>query len=564
MDYPTYKYELELKEEGYSFVAGVDEAGRGCEKYDAEVLTSNGWKYYTNISLNDKVLSYTSNGMIEWQSIDEIIEKDFDGDLIELKNRGIHISVTPDHYFDVLRRTFKRDKDGKLVLTGFKFRGRKSILDLKNNDYIPRGGNWKGHDEDYFVLPLIDKIKYDHSGKDYSKKNIPMKIWVAFMGIYLSEGSVTHSDNGAYVVSIKQLKGDNYLKIKELLNIMPFKVFEGTGCLVIRNKQLYTYLKQFGKCYDKYIPNDLKNLSPKLLNVLIDWLILGDGSCYQNNNRKKVCTYYTTSKKLKDDFEEILLKTGRTYHTTVREPRDTYINGRLIKKENCVHCFETRLRRNNKAHVKSLHKKLIPYKGKVFCLRLKKHHNFYVRRNGTGYFTGNCGAGPVVAGAVRIPDFYPSDFFDGYINDSKKMSSKKREEAFGLITDKCDFGIGVISNNIIDAINILEATKLAMKKAINDLISGTDYLLIDGTVKLSDMHCPQKQVIKGDAISISIAAASIIAKVHRDRIMLDLHKKYPVYGWDTNKGYLTKKHLEGIKLYGITEYHRESFRRVGR
>lgn len=174
------------------------------------------------------------------------------------------------------------------------------------------------------------------------------------------------------------------------------------------------------------------------------------------------------------------------------------------------------------------------------------------------------GAGPVVAGAVRIPGFYPSDFFDGYINDSKKMSAKKREEAFSLITDKCDFGIGVVSHTIIDAINILEATKLAMKKAINDLISGSDYLLIDGTVKLDEMHCPQKQIIKGDAVSMSIAAASIIAKVHRDRIMLDLHKKYPIYGWDTNKGYLTKKHLEAIKLYGITEYHRESFRRVGR
>jgi len=107
---------------------------------------------------------------------------------------------------------------------------------------------------------------------------------------------------------------------------------------------------------------------------------------------------------------------------------------------------------------------------------------------------------------------------------------------------------------------MLEATKLAMIKAVNDL-NLCDYVLVDGTVLLK-IPIEQEQVIKGDAKSLSIAAASILAKVTRDRIMYGLHDVFPIYSWDTNKGYLTKKHIDAIKKYGVTEYHRLSFRKV--
>jgi ribonuclease HII len=173
------------------------------------------------------------------------------------------------------------------------------------------------------------------------------------------------------------------------------------------------------------------------------------------------------------------------------------------------------------------------------------------------------GAGPVVAAAVHVP-LEAIPMLVGKVNDSKKMSAKHREEMYKVIRDCCDFGIQAIEASIIDEINILQATKLAMKSAIEQ-IEYYDYALVDGTVDLrKQIFCPHRQVIGGDAKSISIAAASILAKVTRDRIMEDLHRIYPIYGWDKNKGYLTKVHMEAIIKYGITDYHRATFRKVGK
>jgi len=172
------------------------------------------------------------------------------------------------------------------------------------------------------------------------------------------------------------------------------------------------------------------------------------------------------------------------------------------------------------------------------------------------------GAGPVVASAVRIPSARVEELIELGVNDSKKLSEKRREALYEEIITTCDYGIGIINNDIIDEINVLEATKLAMVKAINDLML-CDFALIDGTVILK-IPIEQKQIIKGDSKSISIAAASILAKVTRDRIMYNLHEKFPIYHWNTNKGYLTAKHIVAIKKYGITEYHRLSFKRVGK
>ena len=171
------------------------------------------------------------------------------------------------------------------------------------------------------------------------------------------------------------------------------------------------------------------------------------------------------------------------------------------------------------------------------------------------------GAGPVVAAAVRVPTEYISDLLFK-VKDSKKLTPKRRAELFGYVTERCEYGIGVVPNDVIDVINILQATKLAMIKAIEQ-ISLADNVLIDGTVVLDNFDMTQRQVIKGDNRSISIAAASIIAKVHRDEIMETLHYVYPIYNWKKNKGYLTKEHIEAIKTYGTTEWHRLSFKKVG-
>lgn len=174
------------------------------------------------------------------------------------------------------------------------------------------------------------------------------------------------------------------------------------------------------------------------------------------------------------------------------------------------------------------------------------------------------GAGPVVAAAVRIPQQHVETLLQaGKIRDSKKLSEKRRKEAYEDIVKICDYGIGIINNDIIDEVNILEATKLAMTKAVYDL-KDCDYVLIDGRVVLKAACVKQRQVIKGDAKSISIAAASIIAKVTRDEIMCELHESFPIYNWKKNKGYLTKEHLQALEKYGPCTYHRLSYRRVGK
>ncbi|MBO3446130.1 ribonuclease HII [Clostridium sp. CCUG 7971] len=164
-------------------------------------------------------------------------------------------------------------------------------------------------------------------------------------------------------------------------------------------------------------------------------------------------------------------------------------------------------------------------------------------------------AGPVVAAVVV---FKSNTKIEG-INDSKKISEAKRDELFDIIKEQAlDYGIGIVNNNEIDEFNILQATYMAMKKAINCLEKAPDYLLIDATT-IPGVDTPQKPIIKGDSKSISIAAASILAKVTRDSIMYQYDEMYPEYGFKSHKGYGTKEHYEAIEKHGITPIHRKSF-----
>lgn len=168
------------------------------------------------------------------------------------------------------------------------------------------------------------------------------------------------------------------------------------------------------------------------------------------------------------------------------------------------------------------------------------------------------GRGPLVGPVVTAAVILPKDFYDERINDSKKLSEKKREELYDVIKENAiSIGIGISSEKIIDKINILEATKKAMIEAVNNLDIKPEHLLIDA-VKLN-IDIPSTPIIKGDAKSISIAAASIIAKVTRDRMMYELDKIHPEYDFKNNKGYGTKKHIEALYKYGVLEEHRKTF-----
>lgn len=167
-------------------------------------------------------------------------------------------------------------------------------------------------------------------------------------------------------------------------------------------------------------------------------------------------------------------------------------------------------------------------------------------------------AGPVVAAAVIIPQLIPPTLAAA-INDSKQLSEKKRAALFPQIMAHCDVGIAECSVEEIDSLNILRASLLAMQRAVACLSSPPQVLLIDGNKSPDIPNMKNIPLVKGDSKSLSIAAASIVAKVSRDQIMRTLHKQHPYYGWDHNAGYPTAEHLAALADHGITEHHRLSF-----
>lgn len=165
-------------------------------------------------------------------------------------------------------------------------------------------------------------------------------------------------------------------------------------------------------------------------------------------------------------------------------------------------------------------------------------------------------AGPVVVASVIMPR---DSMIEG-VNDSKKVSEKKREELYNkIIEEAICYGVGIIDHNKIDEINILNATKLGLKTSLEELKIRPNLILVDALTKIDTLGIPYESIIKGDAKSYSIAAASIIAKVTRDRMMRQWDEVYPMYGFAKHKGYGTAEHIKAIKDYGLCSIHRKSF-----
>ena len=206
-------------------------------------------------------------------------------------------------------------------------------------------------------------------------------------------------------------------------------------------------------------------------------------------------------------------------------------------------------------------KKLDKHYGEINRLKeLSRYENYYFDA-GLRYVAGmdEVGrgplAGPVVACCVVLKK---GDLIEG-INDSKKLSEKRRNEIFWEIENKAlDIGMGIVDEKTIDRINIAEATKMAMMEAFNNLKRKPDVLLVD-YVHLDNISCVQESIVKGDEKSISIGAASIVAKVMRDEMMHNYAKEYPEYHFDQNKGYGSKEHFDAIRKYGMCPIHRRSF-----
>ena len=167
-----------------------------------------------------------------------------------------------------------------------------------------------------------------------------------------------------------------------------------------------------------------------------------------------------------------------------------------------------------------------------------------------------CLAGPVYAAAVILPPDYHNDL----LNDSKQLSEKKRDQLRSIIErDAVSWAVGIVDNQEIDQINILNASILAMHRALDQLTVCPQEIIVDGNRFKPYRDIPHTTIVKGDGKYMSIAAASILAKTHRDECMLTLHQQYPQYHWDSNKGYPAPVHRQAIRLHGTTPYHRLTF-----
>lgn len=185
------------------------------------------------------------------------------------------------------------------------------------------------------------------------------------------------------------------------------------------------------------------------------------------------------------------------------------------------------------------------------------NHSNYSLECGTDEAGRGCLAGPVTAGAVILP----KEFENSMLNDSKQLSEKKRDILKPIIeVQALTFGVAHIFQEEIDRINILNASILAMHKSIDLLGKKPQFIIVDGNKFKPYNDIPFETIIKGDGKYLSIAAASVLAKTHRDLYMNTIHEEYPMYNWKQNKGYPTKEHRAAIRKYGITKYHRKSFR----
>ena len=227
-------------------------------------------------------------------------------------------------------------------------------------------------------------------------------------------------------------------------------------------------------------------------------------------------------------------------------------NYRFLSLEDCLEIKKRLNRPKDKKLIKELELKV--------CLSDNYYFERKLREEGINFIAGvdEVGRGPLVGPVVAACVVLPEHFSLEGLTDSKKLSEKKREYFYDeIMRQALGVGVGIISEKVIDEVNIYEATKLAMMEAINNCSCKIEHILIDA-MKL-DIDTPTTSIVKGDLKSITISAASVIAKVTRDRMLDELDSKYPMYDFKNNKGYPTKKHLEAIKKYGIIDEHRRSY-----
>lgn len=370
-----------------------------CYTPDAMILTENGWKSLEEVKEGDNILTLNvETNQIEIQPIERKIEYDYEGDMINIKGRNIDDLVTPNHGYPLYGRNHK-------------FAYFKTAEEMMNehlsHKYIPKTGEWIGRDDEYFIIPNLPEERIGKMQKNIREKysddlRIPMKTFAKFMGIYLSEGCCDKEEDGSRV-SVYQQKEDVCEAINELFIELglPYSINESVTengsirkTFYICDMRLCKYLQQFGLCYDKFVPYELKQQNKETLRLFYDWFVLGDGRIRGDQRVDVNLTddVFSTSKQLALDLNEIQLKIGYSGHFHMeKRDNDRYMFDRLIEGKN-THPLYFSLRSLTKGiylDKRFIKLEKVPYKGKVMCVEVK-NHTWYVMQNDKCHWTKNC------------------------------------------------------------------------------------------------------------------------------------------------------------------------------
>lgn len=376
-----------------------DRRGYGeCYKPSAMILTETGWKKLSEVKTGENVLTLNSQtGIIEIQPIDSITKRHAD-ELVHIQGRSINDYVTEGHGYPIFGRNnkFKGFYTAKDIMEG-------NVPDEKHC-YIPKTGKWDAVGDEFFTIPAIDsetlsKIPSKALREKYSKDLvIPIDVFAKFMGIYLSEGS--HSKSRSYKVNIHQKKEDVCEEIEKMLEELGLGFTinvskSGAKTFVISDMRLHRYVKQFGLCYDKYVPYEIKKQSKETLRTFYDWFVMGDGRTRGDKRRKSgnlSDDVFTTSQKMAMDLNEIQLKIGYSgvFHEDGKS-KDRTIENRVIKSENSHPLYFTYKSLTKGIYLDDRFLKITKekYDGDVMCVEVK-NHIWYVCDGGKCHWTKNC------------------------------------------------------------------------------------------------------------------------------------------------------------------------------
>jgi hypothetical protein len=344
-----------------------------CYDKETEIYTNEGWKLFKDLNKEETILSLNpENFDLDYLKPIDYIDYDYNGKMINFKGQGIDLSVTPNHRMFVGRRP-----------------------DVNKRDYI----EWRFVSAD----KLNGKYKFHKSSKWIGKeikemqlgsKKVPFELYAEFMGWYLSEGSVVTSRKGRCIISQSKEKNyDNWCRIKELLTEIGFKIYITKIGFEINDIELWEWLKQFGKCNEKYIPQEIKDAKPEKIRIFLDAYCLGDGHKrdgrkWKNGNFKPEITYFTSSKRIADDLGELLIKSAKSVSYRLMKTK-----GQKVKFKNGTYTINRdiwRISELNGRNVKKTNKNEIEYSDKVYCVSLPKYHTLLIRRGGKVNWCGNC------------------------------------------------------------------------------------------------------------------------------------------------------------------------------